>query len=392
MQIRSGINTMIDTVELSIPVLPAELLGGPVVGMPVWNYRRRGPGYEVLTLGTRSMEKREGVYYPVIEGILRSNKGVQEASVKIKFSVPKLMYGNNVDELTGKEFKAVINVLQIRLRALGLGITTDSLANAIVRTLHYGKNVELKNGHTARHAISELRKVNLTKRLTLKEKVFANDGEGLYFGSKPHSLVFYDKAADLRRGRGKALDASQEWRDTELARSIEGRNVLRMEVRLNNKRKINAVFNHLGLGSNPTFKDVFSRAKSRKVLRDYWDTYIAGDSVALFANMPSPQEILKQVLIVLPAMRSKAKEAVYRTGLILLARDIGGMRGLRSLLGAHCDSRAWYGLVKDIRGVAARIAKLNPRGWYGQIEKALDNYQPFQLDSKRSGRGKIKTI
>jgi hypothetical protein len=149
-----------------------------------------------------------------------------------------------------------------------------------------------------------------------------------------------------------------------------------MEVRLSQKQKLNSLFKKMGFAENPTLKDVFSLEKSKAILKYYWDTMIAENSVLLFAYSLTPKDLLKQVL--LARKSAKGKTAIYLAGLLLLAREGNGLRELRTILAKRTNDRTWYRLTADLKETTADLSKLRPREWYDQITKELDIYQPFR--------------
>ena len=56
-------------------------------------------------------DKKRGIYKPRLTLIKRGHKFY----LKIEFSVPKLLFGNNLDEISESDFTEVINILQKKL-------------------------------------------------------------------------------------------------------------------------------------------------------------------------------------------------------------------------------------------------------------------------------------
>jgi hypothetical protein len=81
----------------------------------------------------------------------------------MEFSVPKLIYLNNLEELEDKDFPKVLEALQDRLKTMGVLVTKSVLENASVSSVHFSKNIVLQDGYTVSHLISEMNKVNLRK-------------------------------------------------------------------------------------------------------------------------------------------------------------------------------------------------------------------------------------
>ena len=72
-----------------------------------------------------------GYYKPRLTLTNRFNHtGRREATLKIELSLPKMLFGNNFDELTTSDFEPVTTVLQSRLKEMGVMIFTKILENA----------------------------------------------------------------------------------------------------------------------------------------------------------------------------------------------------------------------------------------------------------------------
>ncbi len=375
---------MIDTVILTLPRDKAMMLDMTGYGVDRWNLQARTKTYDKYVKNPSSKDLDKGMYFPRLTGIRRAEgKLAWQSSIKIEFSVPKLLYKNNLEELRDSNFDRVVEVLDERLRMMGVVIPLDVLRNAPVSAVHYSKNIELADGYSAQYVITELGKVNLNKRFDLARARFMNDGQSLYLYSVAHSFVIYDKVADLAKGKKRAIDKDQTQHQMSLFKELKKeQEILRLEVRLSQKRRLNTLFKQLGFEENPTFRQVFSKAKSKKVVNHYWETMIAGYSIPLFSHAYTPKDLLRRILVARKS--AKGKTAIYLTGLLLLARDENGLRELRSLLDKRTDDRSWYRHSGDLREIASDLHKMQPREWYGQVKKTLSSYQPYSLNVNKS--------
>lgn len=372
---------MIDTVILTLPIRESELRLRDEAGMPAWNLQGRKPAYDTYTKEPHPEEIEAGLYFPKVTAFRRRTvNGLVDSSIRVEFSAPKLIFGNNVEELSDGQFGEVVKALNDRLQRMGLMVNVDELCNASVRAVHYSRNIELYGGYSANYVIAEIGKVNLSLRFDISRVKYLNDGQSLGIYARSSSFVIYDKVADLMRGKGKAVDISQTQKETKLAEAIKGKDTLRLEVRLSEKRKMNSVFRKLGFTENPTFREVFSVDNSNAVLNHYWNLVVAGNGHILFAHSPTPKDILRSLLLATPGIG--AKQAIFLVGLLLLIRDGHGIRELRTILSQYVDDRTWYRLATEIKGTEANMTTLEPRGWYGQITSALTTYKPLRIGSK----------
>lgn len=373
---------MIDTIVLSIPHDKVRMLRMEADGVSGWDLHSKAPAYEKYVKNPSTKDKESGLYFPRLTGFKRRNGALAwEKNIKIEFSAPKLIFWNNVDELEDAHFDRVVSELADRLYRMGVVVQTNDLRNAEVRSVHYSKNIDLTNGYTSQYVIGELNKINLNKRFDLTRARYMNDGQSLCAYCVAHSFVIYDKIADLIKGKRRAIDKDLTLYQMSLFEPLvkreQPREILRFEVRLSQKQKMNSLFKKIGFAKNPTFKDVFSTSKSKSIVNHYWETMLCGNSTTLFAHSLTTKNLIRQVL--LAHRKMKPKEVLYRAGLLWAVREDNGMRELRTILSRRANDRTWYRIANDIRETSNAINKLQPREWYEQIRKALELFQALRL-------------
>lgn len=369
---------MIDTVCLLIPKDKLTVLDLSQYGVPTWDLHSKTDQYDKFVKNPSKRDLDSGLYYPRLTGYRRKFR--QDANVRIEFSVPKLLYLNNLDELEDKDFSEVVDVLQDRLKTMGIVATKSLLEQSSVSSVHFSRNIQLEDGYTVSHLISEMNKVNLRKSFDFAKTRFMNDGQSLYAHTTAHQLVIYDKVADLGKDKKRAIDKDQPRYQRsffdELKEDSELCEVLRFEIRLNHKQKMGKVLEGLGYSKNPTFKDVFNSEMSRKVVESYWQKLIKERNLGLFAISVSIKDILRTLFLADKTL--KPKQAIYLLGLFQLARDEDGMRQLRTIVSKRSHDRTWYRIAKDMQRASELITKNKLRNWVTQIDKKLSNYQPYK--------------
>lgn len=366
---------MIDTVCLLIPKDKMTYLSG----VSSWELYSKTDQYEKYVRNPSKAEKETGNYFPRLTGYKR--RFSQDANVRMEFSAPKLLFLNNLEELENKDFPKLIEILQERLKTMGVIITRSVLENASVSSVHFSKNILLQDGYTASHLISEMNKVDLRKSFDFAKTRFMNDGQSLYAHTNSHELVIYDKVADLRKDKKRAIDKDQTLYQrnlfSELNKEKELQEIIRFEIRLNQKQKMNKVIEDLGYEKNPTFKQVFNTEMSKKVVNDYWKKLIKERNLGLFSISISIKDILRTLF--LADKKLKPKQAIYLLGLFMLAKDENGMRQLRTILSKRAEDRTWYRIAKDMRQASELITKNKLRDWITQIDKTLEDYKPYKI-------------
>ena len=325
------------------------------------------------------IDKEKWGYMPRL-AIIKRGKNIY---LKAEFSVPKLLFGNNLDEMEEKNFNEVVSKLRKTIEQMGVRLWTHEIEKAEVISFHPSKNIPLSKGYTPSFAIRELSKINLNQKLELERVGFRNDGEALQFYSNQHSLVFYDKINDLNKPTKRAIDKNQIKQQTDLFEYIkkEKRNleVLRIEIRLSKKRKMNEVLKKLGYPQNPAFKDILKKELCQKILKHYWD-YFFNDNLFLFDVRNNPQTILNLILKRNPKIG--IKKAIYQTGFLILCRDDEGMRGFRNIAQLYKPKINWTNLKKWLTNYQTELNAIPLHGFIKDIEESLDNFEAFRLNIK----------
>jgi len=371
---------MLDTVILNIPRdRVRDIANGN--GTRTWDLQARTRTYEKLTKNPpRGLH--DGVYRPRLTGIKR---GVGQSRwisfVKIEFSVPKLLFNNNLEEASEKEFPKVIDLLHERLLDAGCVVTKQDLRMATVAAFHPSKNIILKDGYTASLVGKELSKINLNKKFDLSKTSFRNSGQSLQGYTTAHSVVFYDKIADLSQKKKRAIDKDQTSLQltlfTDIKKTRPELEVLRFEIRLSQKQKLNAVLKNLGFDKDPTFADIFKKDVCQKIVRHYWDTLVKGENLFLFEMAAGPKQALKGILKKYGGIGPK--ESIYLVGLDALCKDEGGIRELRQIIEPHLNQRSWYRISDGIKKLNRRIKSTRSvHGWVRQIEICITKFQPLR--------------
>lgn len=308
-------------------------------------------------------------------------KDNREPYIKIEFSATKVLFGNSLDEIEEKQFPSLIDTLKERLIEMGEIVSKEDLINADVRSFHPSKNFPLSDGYTADGIRKELSKININKKFDLTGMIFKNDGRSLQIYTKAHSLVFYDKIADLNRKKNKAIDKDQTTQQLSLFEEIKEKQpkleVLRMEVRLSEKQKMSSILQKLGFQKNPKFRDIFKRDVCQKIVRYYWDTIIRGENLFLFELSNDPFTLLDNIL--LNNQNISFNKALKLVSLSTLCK-YGGARELRDRAEKKITRRNWYILSNDIKSLN-KISEGKPlHSWVKYIEDTIDNFSPYKTD------------
>jgi len=216
-----------------------------------------------------------GRYLPRLTLVGRIHSNGFVVTLRIEFSVPKLILGNNFDELEPRDFADVLDVLYETLIGMDIKVSRDVLRKAPVSAIHYSKNIAFRNYTTCSMVMSELDRIDLTRRLDLSHTDYRNGGQAIRYHANSFEVTFYDKLKDLEKARytekrgmerhyGAQLDT---FRREALPKELE---VLRFEVRIGRRAKIKSLLKHIGINAEPTFESLFDGRIARGVLWHFW--------------------------------------------------------------------------------------------------------------------------
>jgi len=323
-------------------------------------------------------DKKDGIYKPRLTLIKRGIRFI----LKIEFSAPKLIFNNNIDELDDNDFELVIDTLRKRLYSMGVIAFSAQLEKAEVISFHPSKNIPLTNGYTANLAIKELNKIDCSKRFDFDEKNYRNNGEVLQFYTRAHSFVIYDKLKDVVKPQKRAIDKDQTKQQLSLFDFIKNNEprleLLRMEMRLSTKQKMNDILDKVSYPKNPTFRDIFNQELCKKIVNYYWDTFFA-DNRFLFSIENNPQTIIQLIFLRYPKV--KTSQAMKLVGLYLLCKDEAGMRGFRQIIESRRLKKIdWQVLKRDLSLFNDDIFTASTWGFINDIKNELSSFKPLKIE------------
>lgn len=369
---------MLDTVILQIPINYSDIIDhnqfspSAKIFEYIWGYFR-------CVNNPTAIDEEMGVYKPKLTITRRG----REIYLKTEFSAPKLIFGNNLDEIEKSHFDEIVFKLRKLIEEMGVRLWSWQIEKAEVLSFHPSKNILLSKGYNSLFAIRELFKIDVSKKFDITKVKYSNGGEELQIYSNSNSLVFYDKIKDLNKPAKRAIDKDQTLQQFSLFDCIKNQEkrieILRMEARLSKKRKMNEVLTQLGYSKNPTFKDIFKKELCQRILKHYWD-YFFSDNLFLFSVQNEPQKILNEILKQNP--RIGIKKAIYQMGFLILCKDDEGMKGFRNIAELYKPKTNWTNLKKWLANYQDKINAIPMHGFIEDIERAITEFKAFRLSKK----------
>lgn len=177
--------------------------------------------------------------------------------LKITFSVPKLLYGHSVEEVSEQDYNRILTTLKGALDNAGVILDSDSIASARVSGVHFCKNVLLPPEIRMQEALAELWRADISRAVDVTQTEFKNGSRVLHIYSGTVERVFYDKVTDTLRPKVKRKDKGDVSEERKIIEryGLQHRELFRYEYRVKKgqtvKREVNAA-----LGRPPTTKSI----------------------------------------------------------------------------------------------------------------------------------------
>lgn len=320
---------------------------------------------------------RQGIYTPRLTLARCYNASrKREIMLRIELSLPKLLFGNNFDELQYKDFALLIQKLTTTLETMGVQISPATLAHAPVCTIHYSKNIPLTDGSIPFHYINKIKEAYAKLSLDTNESAYRNGGHGFKWHCNAYEIAFYDKINDLEKAKQSSKLAIEKESELQLAcfdrlSTRKKFEVLRMEVRLNKREAIKRRFRTLNIKAALTFKGLFKPAIAKKVLLHYLDEVDNNRLPLLDYKAKSDEALLATLRMHNPSLNPKQ---IFQIFGLKKALALYTIRELRAMFG-NTGCRSWYRLMADAKSVKLP-ATHSP---LGVIRESIVKFRPTKL-------------
>lgn len=379
--------TMLDTVALTLDqpqfeVERPELFSPSAQGLltrPFYPLGARGNFSCVLNPTRDKLDA--GRYMPRLTLTKRKGQVGFALTLRIEFSAPKLLFGNNFDELRSRDFEAVLLALHGSLVERGIRVREEELRGARVSAIHYSKNMAFTDFTTCSMVIGELGLINLNGRLDLSHTDYRNEGHAIRYHANSFEVTFYDKMKDLQKARLSEKRAVERDNGVQLDMLRGGPGfpkeleVLRMEVRLGNRTKIRALLRHIGHEAEPTFAALFDTSLAKEVLLHFWRNVRSELPLVAQVRTRRPEEILAALVVAMDG-KGRPGKLLQCLGAAVLVGSVG-WRGTGAMMARHCSPRSWQRYKRELK-------TLDLADWCGfsalrQVDEALTSFEPLRL-------------
>jgi hypothetical protein len=380
---------MLDTIVLTLErpqfnVLAPERFSPSAKGLlapPYYPLGARGNFACVLNPTKRDMEA--GHYLPRLTLAKRKVANGFSLTLRIEFSAPKIVFGNNFDELATLDFSRLLSGLHEALGGMGIGVRKDTLREARVSAIHYSKNIAFIDYTSCSMVMSELELIDLTKRLDLSHTDYRNEGHAIRYHANSFEVAFYDKIKDLAKARYSEKRGMEQDYGAQLemfrgpASFPKQLEVLRMEVRLGERAKIKSVLKQSGVDARLTFESLFDAGIAKAVLMLFWTHVTKQLPLLRPSNAQRPEDMLSALAAATKGTTRPGK-LLQQLGCATLVRSVG-VRGAGAVLSRHCSPRSWQRYKRELKNLP-----LTGAGGFSALKKVdetLTRFEPLCMNS-----------
>jgi len=289
-------------------------------------------------------------YYPRLTILQQSFAMGSDSKLKIEFSVPKLLFGNNFVEIDNSCFDLIINNLFKKLDDMAISTSKSCLISAYVQKIDYSKNIILEKHISCSMLISELSKLNLNSRLDLTKTDYRNDGHAIVYHSNSFEIKIYDKVKDLEQGKkyGEKRNIERSKQNFDLIDMMNNKeifpDVIRIEGRFS-RTKLKSIFKKINIESTLTFKELFNQELSRVVLLHFFDQIKKNLHIMHF-DLNDIDNLICNIKNQFP--RAKSTKIMQIVGFINIVQKIGN-RAARIEL--NIKDHQWYRIQREIKEI-----------------------------------------
>lgn len=321
-------------------------------------------------------DKKACIYRPRLSIRRRQLKHLgYQNTLYVEFSIPKLVFGNNFDELQNKDFERVIKELTNTLKEMGVLAYSSQLPQAKVSSIHYGKNIVLEDYTTPYTYIKALRQLDIRKTHDINQTDYRNSGLSFKAHTNLFEFAFYDKIKELEKSNfseKRSLDKDDYCQLSLLdyfatkEKNEKPFEVLRLEMRLNNRRKIKQHLKKQKLLENVEFQYLFDQDLAQQFLLSFYEnlvkqyipTYEKKSILQTFENIKvSNPEIKNGKLLKLASSQ-------------VIINEIG-VREFRNLI----DNATWYRLKRHL----IRLKDTKQTNYLQRLKNELLKFTPVSL-------------
>lgn len=289
--------------------------------------------------------KKAGIYLPRLNYREQPTRDGLLRILTIDLSLPKLVFGDNFNELSDADFNTVLAKLSTLLQsAYGIYASPEELAESSVSKIDYSKNIVFVDYTPVSTVVRVMATADVSRVYDVQKDTFKNGGRAYHIHTNSLDVIMYDKVSDLRQARiSTKRSIEKDACSAGLVDTLEANKSLtvpRFEVRLNSARKIRKEMSEIGFSGGIIFRELYSSELSQKILLKHWGN--------IFDRIPKAEAIADTEENMLIALKQnnpdmKFTEACRSVLLLQIRKNAVDERYVRNLIdglfGAYTYSR-----------------------------------------------------
>lgn len=375
---------MLDTIVLSIPKGQYTIFDHDKFQPstePLFNLNLPIPrNLAVFKQNPTKADKDNGIYKPRLTITNRLTPKGWELPLRIEFSIPKMIYGDNINEVQETDYPQIADTLIKRLSEMGVKVFRFYLDKAPVSAVHFSKNFALSDYVSASLILKELEKINLNDKLDLSKTHFRNEGRAVYYYASNNHILFYDKLKDTNAPAKRAIDKDRTLQQMSLFETYKKEKrrdeIIRYEVRLNQRQRLKTALKQVGFNEDPTFQAVFNESLAQRVLLDYWGKAIDENMHIFQLSATKTKNILQNIL---KEPKIKLIYAMATLGTKYFTNE-EGIKTLKSMIKHRYTNESWYRFNKIVKDIANQSFTTNfVTQELKKMKQELIDFKPFKF-------------
>lgn len=369
---------MIDTITLSIPVTKMDIGNLEQFDSSASNIFTTDRGFRRYARNPTDIERKLGIYVPIYT-LYRRYRNELDISLNIQFSIPKLLYKNNFQEVCEYDFDSIVNELGLKLKMHQFHISRGRLIDSKVVGIHFSKNILLSDGLNCSMVLNQLKKaLDTNLKQDFSENQFKNGGQIIHIHNKDSEFAIYDKVRELEQGKiseDRSID-KQIYTQLNLLDELLNNNYLRLEFRVTGqkaiKRKIQSYAPEYS-ETSLTFKELFNRKLSQAMLSNFWNKEIRDRYINITWK---PEDFYEKMISIKNLNPQLSERQLINTSFMQGIISTRGIQALRSTMGWYGkDSYKWSNykkLLKNLKVEDNRVYIIN------DIDTQLQEFRLFR--------------
>ncbi len=369
---------MIDTVKILIPIHDPEVMSKLFFQPISAKQLKTSYGSSRTYYNPPKAYAKQGIYMPNLTMFRRPNRQRRGATYElaVEFSAPKMLYGNNFDELVERDFEKLVRIISDKLLELsGHRFFPEQIKKAKVNGWHPSKNIVFLDYTSAQTVLGAIAKLDVSRVYDLQKTDF-RDGHVVHIHTNSLDIALYDKMADLRKSKISDKRALEKDNSVQLSlldeledfRPLE---VFRFEVRYSGIAAIKRAYPEL---TSWIFEDLFKEELCKASLQKHWRRLTSSvDLIAL--DLDKPHQLLQNYLEDNPDVTPQTALAAV-AGLMVVGQE--GTVGLRNTIETVYGPAAWYRVKKLLKAPTKHRYKS-----FIKIEETLERFTPVSMKDFR---------